>query len=566
MACIRNLRIENFRSIKSLDWNPNPQINCLIGQGDSGKSSILDAIDFCIGNKRNIQFGDDDFYNMIIEDPIIIEVTLGDLDDNLKNLDSYGLYLRGFTDFFGLINDEPNDGDELVITIQLKVENSLEPVWSLVSDRATQHGVKRTLSWTDRAKVAATRIGHYAMNDLAWTKGSVLHRLSDERVEASSFVGVARDARKSFGNSADEKLAKTREIVTKTAKGLGVKVGAEVHALLDHDSISFGGVKVSLHNEKEIPLKNLGVGSSRLLVAGLQKAAAIGSGIVIMDELEYGLEPHRIIRLLGSLGAKDKDSKMQVFLTTHSPVVLRELSGDQLNVVRVSTDEHVVKVAGTLDEIQGALRSNPDAFLSSTVIVCEGASEVGFVRGIDLHRVSQDLSSIAAHGVSLVDGKGVNKILGTACAFQKLGYRVAILRDNDAQPDENKLKEFSRNGGKEFVWSTGNAIESEIFLNLSNDSVLALLDKAVELHGEELINQHIKSASNNNLELSSYKNQLTQQHRANLGKAAKSKNNSWFKNITDMEEVSRVIIATDANANAQFKSKIESIFKWAINE
>ncbi|WP_273649174.1 AAA family ATPase, partial [Pseudomonas aeruginosa] len=43
MARIRRLIISNFRSIQALDWVPAPGINCLIGPGDSGKSSILDA-------------------------------------------------------------------------------------------------------------------------------------------------------------------------------------------------------------------------------------------------------------------------------------------------------------------------------------------------------------------------------------------------------------------------------------------------------------------------------------------------------------------------------------------
>lgn len=62
-ARIRKIEIENFRGIKSLAWLPSPGINCRIGPGDSGKSSILDAIDYCIGARRNIPFTDADFNN-----------------------------------------------------------------------------------------------------------------------------------------------------------------------------------------------------------------------------------------------------------------------------------------------------------------------------------------------------------------------------------------------------------------------------------------------------------------------------------------------------------------------
>jgi predicted ATP-dependent endonuclease of OLD family len=49
MTVIRAIEIENFRGVKVLVWCPSEGINCLIGPGDSGKSTVLDAIDYCIG-------------------------------------------------------------------------------------------------------------------------------------------------------------------------------------------------------------------------------------------------------------------------------------------------------------------------------------------------------------------------------------------------------------------------------------------------------------------------------------------------------------------------------------
>jgi predicted ATP-dependent endonuclease of OLD family len=75
---------------------PSPGINCLIGPGDSGKTTILTAIDFCLGARRNLQISDTDFYNLDVNSPIRITLTIGDLDDSLKSIDAYGLFLRGF--------------------------------------------------------------------------------------------------------------------------------------------------------------------------------------------------------------------------------------------------------------------------------------------------------------------------------------------------------------------------------------------------------------------------------------------------------------------------------------
>jgi hypothetical protein len=58
VARIRRLEIQNFRSIRALDWAPSAGINCLVGPGDGGKSSILDAIELCLGARRSVPFGD----------------------------------------------------------------------------------------------------------------------------------------------------------------------------------------------------------------------------------------------------------------------------------------------------------------------------------------------------------------------------------------------------------------------------------------------------------------------------------------------------------------------------
>jgi len=79
-----------------MDWAPSAGINCLIGPGDSGKSSVLEAIDLCLGARRSARFSDTDFHLLNVAHPIQITVTVGALPDELLNLDTYGEFLRGF--------------------------------------------------------------------------------------------------------------------------------------------------------------------------------------------------------------------------------------------------------------------------------------------------------------------------------------------------------------------------------------------------------------------------------------------------------------------------------------
>lgn len=572
MARIRKIEIENFRGIKALDWKPSEGINCLIGPGDSGKSSILDAIDLCLGARRNLSFTDADFHKLDISEPIKIKVTVGELDDALKNIDTYGLYVRSFDAGTGEIEDEPDKDGETVLTVQLSVESDLEPSWTLVSERAAAQGLSRNLSWGDRVRVAPTRIGNMADFHLGWRKGSVLNKLTDEEADASAaLVKAARDARVAFGDEAQEKLGDTLAIVAATAKELGIPIGDDIKAMLDAHSVSFSGGTISLHDEDGIPLKGLGIGSTRLLIAGLQKKAAKEATMILIDELEHGLEPHRIIRLIGSLGAKENPAPLQVFMTTHSPVALRELSGKQLYVTRRQPAWHDVIEVGDEDSVQGTIRTFPEAFLAPSVIVCEGASEVGLIRGLDQFRVGQELPSISAQGTALVDGGGASRIYDRNDAFATLGYRTAILRDDDLQPDPAKEAAFIGAGGKVVAWGSGRALEDELFASLSEAGAMKLLARAVELHGEELVDAHIKSATNGakslaEIQIEPVLDSLSAESRAILGKAARTRRAGWFKTVTWMEDVARDIVGPDLEAaTPDFQARIADIFDWSGN-
>ena len=83
---------------------------------------------------------------MNVKVPIEISVTIGELDDGLKNLEAYGMYVRGFDARSGKIEDEPEREAETVLTVRLIVGSDLEPSWSLVSDRAEAQGQTRNLS------------------------------------------------------------------------------------------------------------------------------------------------------------------------------------------------------------------------------------------------------------------------------------------------------------------------------------------------------------------------------------------------------------------------------------
>lgn len=572
MARIRKIEIRNFRALRALDWCPNEGINCLIGSGDSGKSTILDAIDLCLGARRNLAIADTDFFGLDVTQNLSITLTLGALSDPLKNIDTYGDYLRGFNAVAGAIEDEPRKGLETVLTLRLTVRADLEPEWSLYSNRTAASESSRNLAWKDRIALAPARLGNHPNSNLSWIRGSVLNRLSEERADISTeLIRAAREARAGFGDKAALQLAATLNTVTLTAKSLGVPVGASATALLDAHSVSFGDGAISLHSESGIPLRSLGTGSSRLLIAGLHRAAAEAASIVLVDEIEYGLEPHRLTRLLSSLGAKEKMAPLQVFMTSHSPVVLRELTGAQLFVVRPDDTGHQVLQVGSDDDVQSTIRCFPEAFLARTVIVCEGASEVGLIRGLDDYWTSQGYASLQAAGVSYVDTAGgdPDRCFYRGRAFQKLGYRVAAVQDNDKTPTASVVAEFTAAGGYLLAWRDGRALEDELFASVPPREVSALISRAQELNQDGLVEQHIKTKSSGKVDLAAvlqdgFDNAFSPTTRVLLGESSRIRKAGWFKSITKMEGVAHDILAPNLEASDKgFRDLILNLFKWA---
>lgn len=573
MSQIRHIHVKNFRVIKELEWRPRPGLNCLIGPGDSGKSTVLDAIDLALGARRSYPFTDADFFNLETTNPIEIWITLGALSDELKNIDTYGMFLRSFDPISGAISDEPKAEQEIVLTIKLTVAEDLDADWLLYSERAEEEGIERRLPWKHRELVAPGRLGVASSHHLAWGGRSVLNKLSEDGLDMSSTLAqLSRTARQTFSGHEVEGIESVLGRVKILANNLGVPVG-DLKALLDVNSVSLSQGAISLHNSDNTPLRQLGTGSARLLISGLQKAAST-SDIFIVDEAEYGLEPYRISRLLNELGSKSNDPEQQVFITTHSPYVLRELQASQLHVIRKTVAapfpppymhySHWMYSLSGGDEHQSTLRVCAEAFFSQSVIVCEGKTEIGLVRGIDLHCQDRNVPTIQSCGVSCADGGGENMFV-RAKVFRSLGYPTAILKDSDKHLEHvNPSNEARALGVEIFEWGNNYSTEDALFYCCPAIIIPNLLNLAIERKGYDSINANIQAFSGNQISLDDCLYRFEDRMRSILANAAKSKKGAWYKDIEPAENIARFIICPQyENFNQIFQQPINNLFSWA---
>jgi energy-coupling factor transporter ATP-binding protein EcfA2 len=477
---IRRLEIQNFRGVRSLDWRHIPDSSALIGPGDSGKSTILEAIERLLSPRWNLSFDDADFWGMNTEVPITVRATLVDLPNEFFRDNKFGLLLNGFNPAESIACEPTGADDEIyALVIELKVDDSLEPRWSVV-DPLSQ---RTPLTARDREAFGMLRIGAQVDQHLGWSRGSALSRITDDGSGISAVLAhAARQARAGLQSNNLTTLSDTAARVQKVAKDLGVATKAPLVPRLDASTMSMAAAALSLH-DGEIPTRRSGMGTRRLLALAMQREAATSNRVTLVDEFETGLEPHRIRRLLRALRTTTPDTKAvqsgQLFITSHSPTVVAELDPTEVSVVR-RTEPGDVSVSCLPKSIEYVVKRNPHALLVPKVIVAEGITEVGLCYALD-EAWCEDVESFGYLGVSVIDGGGGTQPAETAGHLSRLGYRVALLIDSDANAKKSRA-----HTAEVIEWPGTMCTEQRLSLDLPIEALVSMVEWATERHGRRV--------------------------------------------------------------------------------
>jgi putative ATP-dependent endonuclease of OLD family len=575
---LRHLRIERFRGIKHLDWFLEGDFICLIGPGDSCKSTILDAVELALSPRWNPIFEDSDFYDGCADDPIVIDATIGELPRHLISDAHFGLRLRGLT-AEGELHDEPQEGDVEVVTIRLTVDSSLEPAWEVVTER---HPEGAHINAREREKLGVVRLGTFLERHLSWSRGSALARLTGEVDEHAEMLADAhRKARNAVDKSKLPKLAAAAQETARLASAFGVKPRKGFEPALDPgaNAVSAGGL--ALH-DGPVPLRRAGLGTRRLVTLAVQRHLAREGGVVLVDEVEHALEPYRVRRLVRELltpsGQTDGEHKPGetatpsrngvVLMTSHSPIVLGELESEQLRVVR--TSEGLTQILRPSGEVQPLFRTSPEAFLSRKIVVCEGKTELGLLRGLDAAWTKSG-KPFAVEGVALTDGGGCTKVGGIARSFRELDYKTAVLADSD-QPLDVSREILESEEIFVIQWDGGVATEERIFLDLPWVGVVEAAELAITEHGGDQVRQQLATALKISpkdipVNVNSWRELKPEPElRRILGETAKLKAASWFKRVDRASALGEILVDYLGEiADTDLARKIDKVRNWIFD-
>lgn len=558
MSRIYSIKIDNYRGIKHLEQKfGNESFVVLTGRGDSGKSTLLHAIQSVLCPYWNLTFTDMDFYNMDIENPITIEATMIDVPSELLSIEKFGTYyclLKDDSIVTDITSQDANQ-EEIVLTIKVVVDKSLEPKWYVTSGRDEQQDAP--ISANDRAEFCVFMIADYVDNHFSYNRMSPLYTLLKNTLgkEASPLQKLIELRRKISGiiTSTDD-LKEFDTVVSniiKDANTWGLELD-DLKTSFDVIERSYTESNISLHNDK-LPYRLHGKGSKRLLSMAIQSELTKTGGIVLIDEIEQGLEPDRIVNLVHTF----KNSHQgQIFITTHSKSALVEADAHNLFMMRRGCD----KLLHFDGNSQGLLRNQPEAFFTKKIICCEGKTEQGVLRAINDFIQKRCDTTFATKGVVIANCEGGTKVITQSLALRQAGFDVCAFLDADDKEVMKKLDELKKANIPLAICEDGRCIEQQVFNDISWTMLIELVKKAASLNEKNTsrsLKRETVDALPNITDIDEQK-----EKRELYGNEAKE--NSWFKNIDKGAAFGKLIIeAYDGlDVNCKLKEELDIIAKW----
>ena len=304
---IKDIHIQNYRGIKDLKIKDFKRINLLVGDNNSGKTSVLEAI--LLGTNYN--------FSGAIAFRGNAEVRFGFIRDPKTWNDFEYLFFeknvqQGFkikSDF--IENDEPK-------TIELKAVFSKD-----AGNFSGLRSVNREKILIDKNNFN-TLTAEYLENS---SNKAVLGISRDGTYETSS--NLCRLLPVSFLSSDPPKTRDLITLMTKVAEENGEKFFSEIAQKIDSKikAIKTAGDTILADIGKiSVPLKYMGDGITTVLNILLEMRNGSRNGILLIDEIENGLHWKTQTILWRAVIAAAVEYNVQIIATTHSRDTIKALS------------------------------------------------------------------------------------------------------------------------------------------------------------------------------------------------------------------------------------------------
>jgi putative ATP-dependent endonuclease of OLD family len=340
---ISNIKIQNFRLFETLDLSLNAGLNVLVGENDSGKTALIDAIRYALGTNSNDRtfIMEEDFYEEC--DTLIIQITFVDVDAHAHRFVEH-LSHQEYKD------EEGNDKRRSVLHLQLHARKTgaerrgYPYIKTELKSGVDGNGLSIEAEIRDFLSATYLKPLRDAETELSAGRASRLSQILSSSKEVKNGMNeiLAIIAAANEGLLADDAALKEaaeniqknylHELIFEQDKeSIGAFIdisgirqeemeGLPANAKRRHLRSVLEGLSLALTKDRRMH----GLGYHNLLFMGaelllLEQEAENEFPLLLIEEPEAHLHPQLQMKLLQFINSKVSVSGVQCILSTHSP-------------------------------------------------------------------------------------------------------------------------------------------------------------------------------------------------------------------------------------------------------
>lgn len=465
---ISSISLKNFRIFgdQKTKINFNKGLTLLVGENDSGKSAVIDALKIVLGTTdlNWYRIKDSDFTNEDITKEIEIVCKFSDLTN---------VECAAFLEY--LTYEKSSDTEDipvLYVNWSCKMLLNLTPFRPIIRITTGINSDGPTLSQEAKELLRVTHLRALrdAYSDMQSGRNSRLSQVmqnipnlnagrdtytEDSELDELSLTGIFNLSNQLLSDYVPLKRAsqKMSDILDKKMllKNDDIKVSLNVSGVEKTESKKIVSLleKLDLTIDKDTSsLKGLpGLGTSNIMSMAcellLKENSQESSQFLLIEEPESHIHAQRQLKLIKSLQNETEQVNQQIILTTHSPLLASVVKLENIIIIKSGNSYPLAKGYTKLDdEDYTFLEKYIDAtkanlFFSRSVIVVEGPGEALLLPTLAT-LLNRDFTD---YGVSLVDVRGTG-LRRYSKIFQRenenvepLNIKVACVTDRDVMPN-----------------------------------------------------------------------------------------------------------------------------------
>jgi putative ATP-dependent endonuclease of the OLD family len=339
--CIERVIVKNYRTLDVLDLEIRPHLNIIVGDNESGKSTLLEALNLALKCQINRRSATTELhpylFNAMCVEKYLTALRSGETVEPPKIL--IEIYLNSSPEFAlykGTNNSRSEDKPGISLTINLDHETFGEEYRAYIADPLRLTGVPveyYKIDWQDFAGSAINP------RKLPVESALVDPSSISNTIAANKYVlEIARDFLNkkqkvelalSYRHLRDEFLndASVQSINAELEKQKGAVTEKTLSIALDMTARAGWETGVLPHLD-DIPLTLIGKGEQNAVKIKLAIAAAESCILFLIEEPENHLSHSNLNNLIGHLA--DAATGKQLIITTHSSFVLNKLGVENI--------------------------------------------------------------------------------------------------------------------------------------------------------------------------------------------------------------------------------------------